>query len=126
MMMGMPIIGMATTEMVTVVENGTSGYVDTDFRRLIPHMHTLLDDSAEARRLGGNARRHAQARFNIHRFVKDWNSAFASVTGGRLQLPTTEHVSTAPACTAPVLPDYAADALNRGKPVAPSQRAGVP
>src|SRR5215204_5673734 len=30
MMIGMPIIGLATTEMVTAVENGVSGYTDTN------------------------------------------------------------------------------------------------
>src|SRR5262249_22926405 len=30
MMVGMPILGLATTEMVTAVENGVSGYVETD------------------------------------------------------------------------------------------------
>src|SRR5436305_383123 len=30
MMLGMPVVGLATTEMATVIENGVSGYVDTD------------------------------------------------------------------------------------------------
>lgn len=81
MMVGMPIIGLATTEMVTAVENGVSGYVDTDVNRLVEHMHHLLADPAEARRLGEGARRQALKRFNIQRFVSDWNDAFLSVTG---------------------------------------------
>lgn len=84
MTIGMPIIGLATTEMATVVENGSSGYVHTDLRSLIPRMQALLDDPAEARRLGAHARRYAQARFSIHRFVQDWNRAFAYVTGQRI------------------------------------------
>ncbi len=81
MMIGMPIIGLATTEMVTVVENGVSGYIDTDITKLVEHMHELLYDPAEAHHLGEGARRHAQERFNIQRFARDWDDAFAQVTG---------------------------------------------
>jgi hypothetical protein len=81
MMAGMPIVGLATTEMVTVVENGVSGYVNTDVSKLIQQMHELLRDPAEARRLGEGAKRHAQERFNIQRFTKDWEDTFAHVAG---------------------------------------------
>jgi glycosyltransferase involved in cell wall biosynthesis len=80
MMVGMPILGMATTEMVTVVENGVSGYVETDIDQLIVHMERLLGDHEEAKHLGYGARQHALERFNIHRFIHDWNQAIATVT----------------------------------------------
>jgi hypothetical protein len=83
MMLGMPIVGLATTEMATAVENGVSGYVDTDPRRLIDMMRDLLRDPAEARRLGEGARRAAISRFNLDRFLRDWDDAFALVTGAR-------------------------------------------
>jgi glycosyltransferase involved in cell wall biosynthesis len=67
--------------MVTAVDNGISGYVDTNVDKLIPHMQRLLSDHREAHRLGKGARRQALRRFNIQRFVSDWNEAFASVTG---------------------------------------------
>ncbi|MBF6599138.1 MAG: glycosyltransferase family 4 protein [Dehalococcoidia bacterium] len=86
MMLGMPVIGLATTEMATVIENGVSGYVDTDARRLIAVMQDLLRDPAEARRLGEGARRLAEQRFNIRRFAGDWDDAFALVTGARREL----------------------------------------
>jgi glycosyltransferase involved in cell wall biosynthesis len=81
MMIGMPIIGLATTEMVTAIENGVSGYVDTDVSRLVAHMRRLLADPAEAQRLGAGAQRMAQKRFNIQRFLSDWDEALASITG---------------------------------------------
>ncbi len=80
-MIGMPIVGLATTEMVTTVENGVSGYLDTNVDRLVGCMHDLLNDPAEARRLGEGARRTAEERFNIRRFIRDWDEAFAEVTG---------------------------------------------
>ena len=81
MLVGLPIVGLATTEMVTVIENGVNGYVDTDVNKLIERMHMLLQDHPEAQRLGANARRYAQERFNIQRFAHDWEDAFAYVTG---------------------------------------------
>jgi glycosyltransferase involved in cell wall biosynthesis len=80
MMVGLPIVGLATTEMATTIENGRTGYVDTNVDRLVERMSWLLRNHEEARRLGANARRYANERFNIARFVADWNAAFAAVT----------------------------------------------
>lgn len=80
MMIGMPIVALATTEMATVIDNGRSGYVDTDVPKLIARMQDLLADPAHARRLGECARRAARERFNIERFIGDWNAAFRAVT----------------------------------------------
>lgn len=81
MMVGLPILAPATTEIVTVIENGVSGYIETDAAALIAHMRRLLADPAEARRLGEGARRTARERFNIARFIRDWDEAFRHVTG---------------------------------------------
>jgi hypothetical protein len=80
MMLGLPIVGLATTEMATTIENGVSGYVETDIQRLIGRMHELLADPLEARRLGEGARRVARARFTIERFARDWDAALRLVT----------------------------------------------
>ena len=82
MMLGMPIVGLATTEMVTVVENGVSGYLDTEPTRVIDRLEQLLADPEEARRLGEGARRAARRRFDIARFRRDWDDAFREVVGG--------------------------------------------
>jgi glycosyltransferase involved in cell wall biosynthesis len=79
MMVGLPIVGLATTEMATVIVNGETGYVDTDPARLVERMRELLRDRALAARLGAGARRYAHERFNIYRFVADWNDALATV-----------------------------------------------
>lgn len=83
MAIGMPIVALATTEMVTVVENGITGYIDTNVNRLIERMQELVNNPDEAHRLSANARRYAQERFNIQRFAHDWDEAFALVTGIR-------------------------------------------
>ena len=81
MMLGMPVVALATTEMPAVVHNGVSGWIDTDVDRLIGHMHDLLADPGEARRLGAGARQVARERFSIERFAADWDAAFRAVTG---------------------------------------------
>jgi hypothetical protein len=81
MMLGMPIVGLATTELVTVIENWVSGYLSTEAGKLLEPMRLLLADAGEARRLGEGARRTALERFNIHRFAKDWEETFALVAG---------------------------------------------
>jgi hypothetical protein len=81
MMVGMPIIGLATTEMVTTVENGVSGFVHTDPAVLVGHMRRLLHDPGEARALGLGARKVALERFGIGRFARDWNRLFEEVCG---------------------------------------------
>ncbi|MEW6474637.1 MAG: glycosyltransferase [Actinomycetota bacterium] len=79
MMAGVPIVGLATTEMATAVQSGVSGYVDTDVDRLVARMRSLLSDPALAARLSDGARRAAQRRFSIDRFVTEWDAALREV-----------------------------------------------
>lgn len=81
MMIGLPVIGLAATEMAVAVENGVSGCVDTDIDALVERMQELLADPDEARVLGRGARRAAEARFGIERFAQDWDDAFAHAAG---------------------------------------------
>ncbi len=81
MMIGLPIVGLATTEMVTTIEQGVSGFLETDLDRLVAGMHRLIAEPGEARRLGQNARASARERFHIDRFARDWEEAFALVAG---------------------------------------------
>ena len=89
MMVGLPIVALATTEMATVVENGVSGFVDTDLDRLIARMHQLLRDPDLARDLGQGARETALRRFSIGRFAADWDATLCEVAQG-----TTERTNS--------------------------------
>ncbi|HEY0847298.1 MAG TPA: glycosyltransferase family 4 protein [Noviherbaspirillum sp.] len=80
MMVGLPIVALATTEMATVIRNGVSGYASNDIPTLMARMKDLIADPAHARRLGEGARRHALERFHIDRFADDWSKAFRFVT----------------------------------------------
>jgi Glycosyl transferases group 1 len=79
MMVGVPVVGMATTELVTVIENGRNGYIDTREDRLVQAMRMLLDDAALAAEWGSAGRALANERFGIDRFVRDWLDVFAEV-----------------------------------------------
>jgi glycosyltransferase involved in cell wall biosynthesis len=83
MMVGLPIVALATTEMATVIRDGVNGFSGTDPAALVSRMQFLLREPEEARRLGREAQRYARARFGIGRFVHDWNEAFLEVTGQR-------------------------------------------
>lgn len=74
MMTGVPVIGMATTEMVTVIKNDVSGYTHTDPRRVILAMQRLLHEPDTARKWGLAGRAAALERFNINRFAADWET----------------------------------------------------
>ena len=80
-MVGLPVVGLATTELVTVIRNGENGFVDTRLESLNAAMEALLDAPQEAARMGASARRDAQERFGIERFVRDWLQVFARVAG---------------------------------------------
>lgn len=81
MMVGLPIVGLATTELVSVIRNGENGFIDTRPQVLVEHMRRLLKEPGLARKLGEQARRDALERFNIERFVSDWLAVFAEATG---------------------------------------------
>jgi hypothetical protein len=76
MFVGLPIVGLATTELPTVIRNGVNGYVDTRPERLLEVMRQLIDEPALARQWGESARDTALARFSIDRFVDEWTDLF--------------------------------------------------
>lgn len=81
MMSGLPIVGLATTEMASTIQNGVTGYVATDPAALVPHMQHLLKDPEHARKLGRNAAQYARERFGISRFALEWEQTIHDVTG---------------------------------------------
>ena len=84
MIMGMPVVGLATTELATVIDNGYSGFVHTDPGFLIRQMKELIDDPKLAMQVGANGQAVALERFSIRRFVRDWELLFELVTKNKL------------------------------------------
>jgi hypothetical protein len=76
MEIGLPVVALATTELVTIIKDGENGFIDTNVGTLIEKMKGLLANPEEARRLGEAGRRTIQERFVLERFVSDWDAAF--------------------------------------------------
>lgn len=93
MMTGLPVLGLATTELVTVIENEKSGYLTTRPEDLIPVAKELLKNPALAKEWGEKARERALERFSIQRFVNDWNRVLSEVTGTTRHIYTSEEAS---------------------------------
>jgi len=84
MSIGLPVVGLATTEMATVVENGVSGWVHTDVDYLIGRMKMLLENPVAAMRMGEAGRKKALGHFSIDRFVNDWEDLLYKVSSERM------------------------------------------
>jgi glycosyltransferase involved in cell wall biosynthesis len=80
MMIGLPVIGLATTELPRVIGESGGGYVDTELARLVDASRELLRDRGRAAELGRRARAYACERFGIERFAADWSRVFNEVT----------------------------------------------
>ena len=81
MALGLPVVGLATTEMATAVRNGVNGYVETDPDLLVGHLRRLLADRDEATALSQGARDVARERFGIDRFVREWTEVLQAAAG---------------------------------------------
>ena len=81
MRVGAPVVGLATTELASVIRSGVNGVVDTRIDTLVDAMRQLIADPAEAKRLGEAGRQMAEERFGIERFIGDWMSALREVAG---------------------------------------------
>jgi len=79
MMQGMPIVGLATTEMAVTIKNGYSGFVRTNTDLLKRDMELLLEQPQLARQMGSNANKTAEERFHINRFTGEWFNLFTAV-----------------------------------------------
>ncbi len=76
MEIGLPVVALATTELVTVIKNGENGFIDTNVKNLVRRMQQFLADPEEARLLGEAGRRTVRERFGLERFLLDWEAAF--------------------------------------------------
>ena len=79
MMLGMPVVGLATTEMSSVFTNGKTGYVHTNIEWLIERMRELINEPDLARAIGKGGQQLAKERFGIGRFTREWEETFESV-----------------------------------------------
>ncbi|WP_300601238.1 glycosyltransferase family 4 protein [Niabella sp.] len=76
MMHGIPVVGLATTELVTVIENGKNGFIHTDPEYLKEKMISLLEDPALAKTIGAAGQETARRLFDIDTFIGRWMDVF--------------------------------------------------
>ncbi|ASW54575.1 glycosyltransferase [Plantactinospora sp. KBS50] len=72
MTMGMPVLALAVTEAVVAVPP-EAGVLSTRVGDLVEAARWLLDEPAQARRLGERARAAARTRYGLDRFLADWD-----------------------------------------------------
>lgn len=82
MHLGLPVVALATTEVVEAVPPA-AGIVSTDVDRLVAGLRRLLADPAEARERGTAAREAALARYGLARFLTDWDRLLTEVADRR-------------------------------------------
>lgn len=75
MMIGLPVVAYATTEIPEILTDGYNGFTSTDTDKLAARMMLLLKHREVANEIGGKARELAMQRFNINRFKSDWINA---------------------------------------------------
>ncbi|WP_432712350.1 glycosyltransferase family 4 protein [Pedobacter sp.] len=90
MALGMPVVGLATTELSVIIKDGYSGYIHTDIGYLVEKMKHLLSDHGAALEMSKNAKETAVEHFNIVRFVQQWEALFHHVIDGDYKSPFTK------------------------------------
>ena len=78
MHLGMPVVALATTEVVEAVTPET-GVVSTEVERLHDALARLVADPDEARGVGERARAGALSRYGLERFLADWDDLLEEV-----------------------------------------------
>lgn len=80
MHLGMPVVALATTEVVEAV-TPEAGVVSTEVALLHDALARLVAEPVEARLVGERAREAALARYGLERFLADWNDLLGEVAG---------------------------------------------
>jgi glycosyltransferase involved in cell wall biosynthesis len=78
MHLGMPVLALATTEVVRAVPED-AGFVSTDVAELHAAARMLLAEPESAAAMGAAARAHALRRYGLGRFLEDWDKLLAEV-----------------------------------------------
>lgn len=78
MHLGLPVVALQTTEAARAVPPG-AGFLSTSVDELVAAARLLLEDPDAAARLGAAARDSAIERYNLGRFLRDWDTLFADL-----------------------------------------------
>jgi len=78
---GCAVVSTATCMIPEIIENGKNGFISNDEQELKDRIQYLFDNPEEAKKMGENARQTILEKFNLDRFVKDWNKVFYKCIG---------------------------------------------
>lgn len=78
MLLGMPVVALATTEAPEAIPHG-AGIVSTRLEVLAQGVRALIEDRALARLLGRAARAAASERYGLARFLAEWDALLREV-----------------------------------------------
>ena len=81
MQLAMPVVALATTEVVEAVPPG-AGVISTDVDVLADALAAYLADPQRAARDGAVARAYARGRYGLGRFLAEWDETLAAVADG--------------------------------------------
>ncbi|HWU46010.1 MAG TPA: glycosyltransferase [Humibacter sp.] len=82
MLLGMPVLALATTEAVRAVPP-EAGAISTDPGELVEAARTFIHEPDEARRRGAFARRFAVERYGLDAFLRNWDEALERQVAAR-------------------------------------------
>lgn len=80
MMLGMPVVALATTEAPRAVP-ASAGVCSSDLRVVLDATRWLIEEPEAARTLGRGARATALAQYGLERFLQRWDALFAQTIG---------------------------------------------
>lgn len=72
----LPVVSTDNCLISEIIENGVNGYKTNNEKEMNDHIYRLLNDEEERKEIGANARKTILEKFNLDRFVQDWNNIF--------------------------------------------------
>ena len=88
MMLGLPVLCFAVTEHPRVIQDGVTGYISSNLEELVEKMHILLRDPRLAAEIGRRGQQVVRERYNLARFVRDWDQVLRQAAGTPRRLVT--------------------------------------
>jgi glycosyltransferase involved in cell wall biosynthesis len=71
---GCAIVSTATCMIPEIIKNGENGLISNDPRELRAYLELLINNEQMAKRLGENARKTIEEKYNLDIFVKKWDN----------------------------------------------------
>ena len=75
---GCAIVSTENCMIPEIIENGVNGFMSNDDNELSERLKSLLSDPKRAETIGRNARKTIVEKYNLERFVDNWNNLLYS------------------------------------------------